>query len=150
MIISARWQDWTLEVYKNKITIVRTWFWWKLAHWTKGNKDINISQISSIQFKEVGTFTNWYIQFAFMGGKEAKWWIFQAWIDENTINFTKKKEEVEFLKVKEEIEKLMYEFKNSTSNDISISDELSKLSNLKEAWVLTDEEFEKAKAKLLS
>lgn len=49
-----------------------------------------ISSISSIQFKNAGAMFNGYIQFAFMGGQEAKGGIFQGTQDENTVMFTKK------------------------------------------------------------
>ena len=38
---------------------------------------------------------------------------------------------------------------NLMSNNISVSDELTKLNELKNKGILTQEEFEKAKAKLL-
>ena len=34
----------------------------------KGDKEILISQISSVQYKPAGNFTRGYIQFAFIGG----------------------------------------------------------------------------------
>ena len=49
---------------------------------------------------------------------------------------------------KEEVEE---ETKTTTSNDnSSLSDELEKLNSLRESGVLTQEEFEKAKSKLLN
>ena len=59
-----------------------------LTQGLKGDKEILISQISSIQFKKPGT-TNGYIQFAFLGGLEAKRGVFQASGDENSISLVK-------------------------------------------------------------
>ena len=58
-----------------------------LTQGLKGDKDILISQISSIQFKNAGALTNGYIQLAFLGGTESKGALFSAVKDENTVMF---------------------------------------------------------------
>lgn len=72
----------------------------------RGDKTIYLKDISSIQFKKAGHFTNGYIQFAFHGGKEAKGGLFQATKDENTIMFNKS-QQINFEKVRDFIEKII-------------------------------------------
>ncbi|HFK1736036.1 MULTISPECIES: DUF4429 domain-containing protein [Bacillus cereus group] len=74
----------------------------------KGDKEILIKHISSIQFKPAVTFTNGYIQFAFSGGKENKGGLFDATKDENSIMFSKK-QQPNSLKLKALIEQKMDE-----------------------------------------
>src|SRR3989344_8769340 len=88
---------------KGFIEIVRKGMMSFLTQGIKGNKKIAIKQISAIQFKPAGLMTNGYIQFSFIGGKEAKGGIFQGTMDENTIMF-RKKNQPDFEKIKEEIE----------------------------------------------
>jgi len=78
-----------------------------LTQGLKGNKKIAIKQISAIQFKSCGSFTNGYIQFSFVGGQESKRGLFNATQDENTIMFNIK-QQPEFEKIKKEIEKKIY------------------------------------------
>ena len=91
--------------------------------------------------------TNGYIQFAFIGGQEAKGALFQATQDENTIMFTKG-QQASFEKVKEIIEKkitLMEKGETKSSN----LDELEKLAGLRDKGIITEEEFNAKKKHLL-
>ena len=90
-----------------KITIKRRGFMAFATHGIKGDKIIPIKFITAIQFKSAGRFSNGYIQFSIMGGREAKGGLLQAVHDENTVLF-KKKQQPEFEKIKEEIEKIIY------------------------------------------
>jgi len=81
-----------IELYSNKICIRRKGVLGFLTQGLKGDKNIMISTITSIQFKKAGMLTNGYIQFAFMGGQEAKGGLFQGTQDENTIMFNKKQQ----------------------------------------------------------
>lgn len=73
----------------------------------RGDKNIPYSRISAVQYKKPGIMLG-YIQFSIMGGDEAKGGFFQSVEDENTINFTHRKN-AEFQKAREYIEKKMVE-----------------------------------------
>lgn len=88
--IFAKGVNGQVELYDNKVCIHRKGVLGFLTQGLKGDKNIMISSISSIQFKNAGAMFNGYIQFAFMGGQEAKGGIFQGTQDENTVMFTKK------------------------------------------------------------
>ena len=73
----------------------------------KGSKKIAIKHISSVQFKQAGTYTNGYLQIAFVGGHESKGGLINATQDENTVVFNKK-QQPDFEKIKEKIESIIY------------------------------------------
>ena len=136
-----------IELLGNKIRISRKGALSFLTQGMKGQKEILISQISSIQFKNAGAFSNGYIQFAFMGGQEAKGGIFQATRDENSVMF-KKNQQASFLHLKEAIDKVR-DAADRGSGQTSDLDELEKLASLRDRGIITDEEFEAKKKQLL-
>lgn len=140
-----------LELLKNKIRIKRKGGMAFLLHGLKGDKEIFLNQISSIQFKKAGLFTNGYIQFAFVGGREAKGGIFQATSDENTIMFTKDNQE-DFIEIKNTIEEKVFQFQNQDKNNVQTGlgiDDLEKLAKLKDEGTITEEEFQAKKRQIL-
>ena len=93
-----------LIVNKNNIIIKRKGINAFLLHGMKGDKEIPMKSITSIQFKRNGRITSGYIQFSIKGSSESKGGIMSATNDENTIVFSKK-EENEFEKAKDYIMK---------------------------------------------
>lgn len=136
-----------IELYSNKICIRRKGVLGFLTQGLKGDKNIMISTITSIQFKKAGLLTNGYIQFAFMGGQEAKGGLFQGAQDENTIMFNKKQQSA-FEQIRAEVEKRIQagNISISTSSD---ADELAKLADLRDKGILTEEEFQHKKKQML-
>ncbi|SDY92951.1 Short C-terminal domain-containing protein [Evansella caseinilytica] len=116
----------------------------------KGEKEIRIKSITGIQLKKPG-FTNGYIQFVYSGSSEVKGKsAFDAANDENTIMINSKKQYNKFLKCKELIEQYQDQIEDSGGiNPISAADELKKLAELKDAGILTEEEFNAKKKQLL-
>ena len=136
-----------IELYPNKICIRRkkgiSSF---ILQGLKGDKDIIISSITSIQLKKAGLLRG-YIQFAFMGGKEAKGGMLEATADENTVLFEKEQQPL-FEQVKNIIEKRINIKTNSVSPS-SDADELAKFADLRDKGVITEEEFIKKKKQIL-
>jgi len=87
---SAKGVNGALELLENKVRIKRKGFSSLILHGLKGDKEILIRQISSIQFKKASNFTNGYIQFSFLGGTEAHGGLLQSTQDENTVMFSKR------------------------------------------------------------
>jgi len=139
-----------LELLKNKIRIKRKGGMAFLLHGLKGDKEIFLNQISSIQLKKAGIALNGYIQFAFIGGREAKGGIWQATSDENTIMFKKDTQE-DFIKIKNTIEQQIYQFQNQDKNDKTILgiNDLEKLAKLRDEGIITEEEFKTKKRQIL-
>ena len=115
------------------------------THGLKGDKDIQLSSISSIQFKNAGMMSNGYIQFAFLGGRESKGGILTAVRDENTVTF-KKSQRVAFETLRDAVQVRLAKSGSGTS---SSADEIEKLASLRDKGIVTEEEFEAKKKQLL-
>lgn len=139
-----------LLLFEDKVRIQRKGALAKMTHGLSGDKDILISQISSIQMKRATNLTSGFIQFAFAGGLEAKRGLGQATSDENTVVF-RKGQQADFEAIKSAIERRMsrgHQVPQSSSTG-SAADEIEKLASLKHKGLLTDEEFEAKKRQLL-
>lgn len=125
----------TLIVKDDTIILQRSGFNARLLG-LRGNKEILIKNITSIQFKSPEILTNGFIQFAFSGSQESKRGVFDATKDENSIVFTKA-EKVIFEKMREVINERRNIFNqssavpNSASHEEDIYSQIEKLSVLK-------------------
>jgi len=151
-IFSMKGVSEVLDVYEDKISITPKGFMGVMTKGLKGTKTIPFSSITAIQFKKAGSFFSGYIQFTIPGGNESKGGVFAAANDENTFMFANKKNNDLASEIKDYIESSIQKVHNSnskTSSTENISDELLKLSRLKEQGLLTDDEFQKAKHKII-
>jgi len=148
VIMNAEGIGGTLSLLKDRIRISRKGLGSLILQGFKGDKDIYLSQISSIQLKKAGGFTNGYIQFSFLGGQETKGGIFDATQDENTIMF-KPSQQAQFLLIKQEIDKRISQLRNGSNVKASSLDELEKLASLKDKGIITEEEFKYKKKQIL-
>lgn len=78
-----------MELTLTTLRILRSGVMAFMGHGFKGEKEILISSISSVQYRAPSFFANGYLQIAFHGGAEAKGGIFQAASDENTVLFSR-------------------------------------------------------------
>lgn len=141
-----------LEVYEDKLLITPKGVLGLMNKGLKGTKTIPFTSITAIQFKKSG-FMSGYLQFTLQGGIENRGGIFDATKDENTFMFAGEKGNVEAEKIKGYIEDKTRLLRNPApqpQNTISLSAELEKLSNLKNQGILTEEEFQAAKKRLIS
>jgi hypothetical protein len=119
---------------------------------TKSDKSIPIRSIGAVQFK-VPSMTSGFLQIAYSGSSESKGGVFNAAQDENTVMFVKKDLHA-FQTVKGFIE-----FQQNKLNEpsapaaaaapASLADELTKLATLRDQGILTPDEFDAQKARLL-
>jgi hypothetical protein len=121
-----------------------------LTQGIKGDKEIFISSITSVQVKEPSYFMNGYIQFGFMGGHESKRGIFDATNDENTVMFNQGQAR-DFTRLRSNLDRLRQELArpNAPAPTSSPLDELEKLASLRQKGIITDEEFAAKKKQLL-
>lgn len=117
-----------------------------LIHGLKGDKDILLSAITSMQLRPAGSIAPGYIQFAFMGGAEAKRGVLEAVDDENTVLFNQA-QQPQFERLKAEVERRIA---RPQADGASIADELSKLADLRSREMLTADEFASLKRRLLN
>jgi len=135
-----------IELQEDKIIIKREGFLSFLTQGLRGDKEILISQISSIQFKYPSTFTNGFIQFSYLGGVEHKGGILDATKDENTVFFNSFQLQ-DFKSLKEMIENRINEFaKKDKRSDLG---DLEKLAELRDKGIITEEEFNAKKKQIL-
>lgn len=138
-----------IELTKNKIIIKRKGFLALMTQGFKGDKEIYINQISSVQLKKTNLLLNGYIQFTFSGGKEAKGGITQATKDENTVMFNKSQEKG-FINLKNKIEEYIHDLNKPIEKiENDPFEQIEKLLALKERGIITDEEFEIKKKQIL-
>jgi hypothetical protein len=140
----------TLEVFDDKLTITPQGVVGFLSKGLKGTKTIPFRSITAIQFKKAG-FTSGYLQFTIPGGMESRGGIFDAASDENTFMFGNNSGNNErAVEIKDYIETKIEELRvPKAAPSASLSDEISKLAALKAQGLLSDEEFQSAKARLI-
>ena len=116
----------------------------------KGDKEILISQISSVQYKPAGNFTRGYIQFAFIGGQESKSGLIGSVQDENSVLFDKKHQSA-FDELKKRIDDIRDAGEVPVVEPVATSgaDELEKFASLHQRGILTDAEFDAKKREIL-
>jgi hypothetical protein len=136
-----------LEVFEDKVAITPKGIVGFLSKGLKGTKMIPFYSITALQFKKSG-LTSGYLQFTVPGGNESERGVFAAASNENTFMFAGHNEMA--LEIKDYIEKRMMELRRPEppSSNNRLSDELQKLANMKEAGILSEEEFMNAKRKM--
>lgn len=142
VLIEAKGNNGQIELHEDKIVLKRKGIVAKLQHFGKGNKEIPIEKISSVEFKQPGYLTAGYIQFGYSGSSEEDGGVFSAAQDENSVNF-RRGQEKKFSELKERLNELRNQ-KGSESNEKS----KSALENLKQKFVdgeISEEEFERKK-----
>ncbi|NUV60626.1 DUF4429 domain-containing protein [Streptomyces sp. CAI-85] len=124
----------------------------------KGEKRMHISQISGVQWKPAGLLVNGFIQFTVPGGNERRSAFGSqtkdAAHDENSVVFHKK-QMPQFEKLRTAVEAAIAAHHKASAapaivSSESVADELAKLGALREQGLLSPEEFEAQKARLLA
>lgn len=141
----------TLEVFDDHITITPKGVLGFMGKGMKGTKEIPLQSITAIQFKEAGGVFSGYIQFTILGGNENKGGLMAATKDENTFVFARKKNNPLALEIKTHIDSALRKLRTPQTNSstTNISDELQKLAELNEQGILSDEEFQAAKKRVI-
>lgn len=142
----------TVELLDNVLVIRRKGVASFLTQGIKGEKRIPYASITTVQFKEAG-FTTGYIQFGVAGGIESRRGVWDATTDENTVLFTKEASR-DFHRLRDIVEERaatgrMGGSASTIVPNANISEELTRLADLRDRGVLTEEEFAHQKASLL-
>lgn len=119
----------------------------------KGDKEIPIDQITAIQWRDDSKLAAGHIQFTIMGGaSDSK----AGSTDENSMMFVGS-QQPEFERLKAEVEKRMAAYRQArfgapagASVQPDIPGQIKKLAELRDAGILTEDEFAAKKAQLLS
>lgn len=143
-----------LAVTPDRIVISRKGFLAFMTQGLKGDKEIPLANITAVQMKQPGLATNGYIQFSILGGIEDRGGLFDATKDENTVMYSKKQQEV-FRYVKELIDYYHQQQRQqmapvlAPAAALSTADELVKWASLRDQGIISNEEFEAKKRRLL-
>ena len=143
-----------IKLGNGTLTISRPGVMSKLSHGFSGEKTILFNQISAIQIKKAG-IARGYIQFVLSGTKEARSGVIFGEKDENIVYFASTFNNKKTNNAAEEIKRTIeqYNLNNNKSNTIIKEDDkydkLAKLKKLLDDNVITRDEFEIEKAKLL-
>lgn len=140
-----------LEVFDDRVTITPKGVLGFLNKGIKGTKEIPYSSIVAVQFKEAGAVFSGYIQFTIPGGNESRGGILAATKDENTFMFAQTKNNAQARQIKEFIDAAIHRLRaaQTTPATTNLSAELQGLAKLKEQGILSAEEFQAAKRRLL-
>jgi hypothetical protein len=140
-----------LEVFEDRVTITPKGVLGFLNKGIKGTKEIPFTSIVAVQFKEAGAVFSGYLQFSIPGGNESRGGIFAATKDENTFMFAHAKNNAMAREIKEYIDAAVRRSRapQAAAPATNLSDELQKLAKLKEQGILSEEEFQAAKKRLI-
>jgi hypothetical protein len=142
-----------LDIFENKLTIKRKGMMAKMTQgFFAGEKDIFYGQIGSVKVKWGTVLTNGFIQLAPTGGIEHKRGLTKQTQDENTVMFRKSANE-HVAKIKDYVEGRIAN--GAAGQGVgggaqpSVADELLKFADLRAKGIVSEEQFQAAKAKLL-
>ena len=140
-----------LEVFQDRVAITPKGVLGFINKGLKGTKEIPFTSIVAVQFREAGAILSGYLQFTIPGGNESKGGIFSAASDENTFMYAGKEKNAQARNIKSYIDAAIRNARtpHATPMAATLSDELQKLANLREQGVLSDEEFQAAKKRLI-
>ncbi|MGV8805100.1 MAG: DUF4429 domain-containing protein [Polaromonas sp.] len=145
--LTAQGHNGQLELSDSVLRIRRKGLIALMTQGLKGEKEIVIAQITSIQFEKADNFMNGYIQFTYPDARKPKGGEFQGSKDENTVVFR--------VSQQPEIEMLMDELQRRIAAarlkaaQFSALDALEKLASLRDRGIVSEEEFQKTKKRLL-
>lgn len=140
-----------LEVFEDRVTITPKGVLGFLNKGIKGTKEIPFASVVAVQFKEAGAIFSGYLQFTIPGGNESRGGIFAATQDENTFMFAQAKNNAQAKEIKEYIDGSIRRSRapQAAVPATNLSDELLKLVQLREKGLLSEDEFQAAKKKLI-
>lgn|SRR6266540_1217279 len=127
----------------------------RIGH-SKGDRRVPLAQITAVQVRPAGPIANGFIKFSLPGSPELRGGLSDATKDENAVVFTRK-QQPEFEAVRAYVERYLTarystqsSYAQTTTSTADPMEQLRKLAELRDAGVVTPEEFEAKKAELLS
>lgn len=143
-----------LTVYRDELKLTPSGVFGFMTQGLAGEKTIPFDSIQAIQHKEGGTFTVGFLQFTIMGGREASGGVFNTANDENSFTWDGNSRPLNnelALKIRDYIKSRIKEIKGGSAQvqTESVAEQLIKLKSLLDSGVLTEDEFNDQKKKLL-
>lgn len=140
-----------IEVYPDKVLITPRGLLGFFNKGLKGTKTIPFTSITAIQFRKAGIYFSGFLQFTIAGGNESRGGLIAAARDENSFMFNdSNRGNQQAMEIKVYIEAEVKKLRSSGATTSSnLSDELQKLANLRSQGMLSDDEFNAAKKRIL-
>lgn len=117
----------------------------RMGH-SKGDRRIPLASITAVQMRPAGPFANGFLKFTIPGSPELRGGLQAATTDENAVVFTRSQQKA-FDAVRARVEDYIARRNAPAAPDVA--DQLRKLGELRDAGVLSAEEFEAKKAELI-
>ena len=134
----------------DEVIITRKGMLGYLSQGLKGSKHIPISSVTSVQLKDVGGMTRGYIQLGVLGGRENVGGAFAAVTDENSVTFTSAQQET-FRKIASGLRaQIAARGRPQVISTQSSAADLEGYARLLEKGLMTQEEFDSRKSKILN
>jgi hypothetical protein len=147
VILRARGVNSEVELLEGVVRIRRRSVFGFFAQAGKFEKDILISEMSSIQFKKAGILADGYIQFTFAHAGSSGTADLRR--DENTVIFHGGQQKA-FEALRQALEESIASRRRGSGSRASTDlDELEKLASLRDKGVLSEEEFSRKKRQIL-
>jgi hypothetical protein len=149
-IFSAKVIGGILEVYESSLSIIAKGIASGLNDGKRGSQMIPFSSITAIHYRKPGFFSPGHIKFIVPGvGKHPRFSLQPG--EENDLMFYKKASAT-IIEIKKYVESKIFELRQpaSASSSNAFVNELMKLADLKNQGLLSDDEFNAAKARLLA
>jgi hypothetical protein len=151
IVFKANGRNGSVELYENRLIIKKALGGLKRML-TSGDKEIFLDSIKNVNFKPANSLTWGFIQFETAQNSKSlsRGSLMSSPNDDFSVNFSKA-QQPDFENLKSEINRLRSSTKSQTivQNQISEADELEKLAVLKEKGIITQEEFDLKKKKIL-
>jgi hypothetical protein len=113
-----------------------------------GTKRVPVANITTINWKEPGSWTVGFLELNILGEAPPSSMASPNVQNQNRLSF-EKSEHAQFAELRDWIQSKMGKGSNASQTGVSVAEELTKLAALMEQGLLTQEEFDTQKAKLL-
>ncbi|MYC29708.1 MAG: hypothetical protein F4X65_06420 [Chloroflexi bacterium] len=151
----ARGMNGQVALLEDRVRLERKGRWAFVTHGVRGAREILISEISSVEYRDAGSLVNGYILFIFRGGRDSRSSILgddAIGHNENAVVFERKSQPA-FDTLREMLNHRLDEYRQPQQVVVSAPqssfDELKKLGDLREAGLISEDEFEREKGRLL-
>ena len=145
-----------VTLFEDRIRIERKGGLAFVSYGFRGTKEILVREMTSLEYKDAGGVLNGHILFLYRGGRDVKTSVFgdnSIASNENAVIFDRDNQAA-FTTLREMLNEKIDQYNNPQQTVMqtgpSYLDELKKLGELRDAGVITPDEFEQEKAKLLA
>ena len=153
-ILEAKGVNGAMALYEDRVVITRKGLLGFMTQGMKGSKEIPLSRITALQFKDSGMVLSGYLQLSVEGEMSSKGGIKDATKDENTVMFARQHKPEVWAQMRDEIRARSAATRQGGAAAAPAApdslDQLKKLAELRDAGIITEDEFSAKKAQLLS